>query len=101
MGSIKLVYADSLESGFDINETFPKQEPQIELDAVFPASIKSDFDKAYIYVADLEKTSKIESNQKEVTFTSYISAGKYDMEAQLIDEVGRVYPAYYVYIEKI
>jgi len=89
------------ESGLAINATFPKQEPQIELDKVFPASVKSDFDKAYIYVADLEKTVSIEKGQKEVNFTARISAGKYDMEAQLIDKDKRVHPAYYVYIEKL
>ena len=46
-------------------------------------------------------TSKIEAGQKEVSFTARISAGKYDMEAQLIDKDNRVYPAYYVYIEKL
>ncbi len=89
------------ESGLSINETFPAQKPQIELERTFPASVKSDFTQAYIYVADLEKTSKIEAGQKEVSFTGKIAAGKYDMEAQLIDKDGRVYPAYYVYIEKL
>ena len=89
------------ESGLEINATFPVQKPQIELQRVFPASVKSDFAQAYVYVADLEKTAKIEAGQKEVSFTSKISAGKYDMEAQLIDKDGRVYPAYYVYFEKL
>ena len=89
------------ESGLEINETFPAQKPQIELESTFPASVKSDFTQAYIYVADLEKASKIEAGQKEVSFTAKIAAGKYDMQAQLIDKDGRVYPAYYVYIEKL
>ncbi|WP_372776074.1 arylsulfatase [Mangrovibacterium sp.] len=89
------------ESGLEINATFPEQEPQIELERVFPASVKSDFAKAYIYVADLAKTANIEAGAKEVSFTAKISSGKYDMEAQLIDNDGRVYPAYYVYIEKL
>lgn len=89
------------ESGLAINDVFPEQEPQIELDRIFPASVKSDFEKAYIYVADLDKSAKIEKGQKEVTFTAQISAGKYDMEAQLIDKDNRVHPAYYVYIEKL
>ena len=66
-----------------------------------PASIKNDFEKVYLYVADLDQTAKIESGQKEVSFTTKVSAGKYDMEAQLIDKDGRVHPAYYVYIEKL
>jgi len=89
------------ESGLDINATFPEQEPQFELDKIFPASVKSDFEKAYLYVGDLGKTVIIEDGQKEVSFTARISAGKYDMEAQLIDKDKRVHPAYYVYIEKL
>lgn len=36
-----------------------------------------------------------------VFFLLFVPAGKYDMEAQLIDEANRVHPAYYVYIEKL
>jgi hypothetical protein len=89
------------ESGLAINQTFPAQEKIVELDRTMPASIKDDFEKAYLYVADLEQTVKIEKGQKEVSFTAKISAGKYDMEAQLIDKDDRVHPAYYVYIEKL
>lgn len=66
-----------------------------------PASVKSDFEQAYMYVAALEGIEKIVSGQEEVTFSGNIPAGKYDMEAQLIDQDGRVYPAYYIYIEKL
>ncbi len=89
------------ESGLPINETFPAQDKQLELDRTNPASIKSDFTEACLYLANINKSSKIEPGQDEVTFKSNIPAGKYDMEAQLIDELGRVYPAYYVYIEKL
>jgi NADPH:quinone reductase-like Zn-dependent oxidoreductase len=57
--------------------------------------------EAYLYVANLEKEIKIEAGQEEVSFTGKIPAGKYDMEAQLIDKDGRVHPAYYIYIEKL
>ena len=66
-----------------------------------PASVKSDFVKAHLYVANLEENAKIEATQEEVTFTGNVPAGKYDMEAHLIDKDGRVYPAYYIYVEKI
>ena len=89
------------ESGLGINETFPAQKKIVELDRTMPASEKSDFEKAYLYVADLEKSAKVEPGQKEVSFTATIPAGKYDMEAQLIDKDNRVHPAYYVYIEKL
>jgi len=89
------------ESGLAINATFPAQEPKIELDRTFPASVKADFETAYLYVANISGSKKIEKDQDEVTFTGNVPAGKYDMEAQLIDSEGRVYPAYYVYIEKL
>jgi len=88
------------ESGLAINTTFPAQEKQIELDRTNPASVKTDFTNAYLYVANISKSQKITEGQDEVTFKAEIPAGKYDMEAQLIDELGRVHPAYYVYIEK-
>ncbi|WP_299668855.1 hypothetical protein [uncultured Polaribacter sp.] len=89
------------ESGLAINATFPEQTKIPELDRIMPASVKSDFQEAYIYVAGLVKSDKIKEGQDEVSFTSRIPAGKYDMEAQLIDENDVVHPAYYVYIEKI
>ena len=89
------------ESGLAINQTFPSQSKIVELESTMPASIKIDFAQAYIYVANLEKTATIKPGEKEVNFTAKISAGKYDMEAQLIDKDGRVYPSYYVYIEKL
>jgi len=49
----------------------------------------------------VEESAKIGKGQKEVSFTAKISAGKYDMEAQLIDKDNRVHPAYYVYVEKL
>lgn len=88
------------ESGLAFNETFPALERTVKDDRPMPASVKSDFEQAYLYVAGLEGNEKIESGQKEVTFTGNVPAGKYDMEAQLIDKDGRVYPAYYIYIEK-
>lgn len=89
------------ESNLAINATFPAQEEAIELDKVTPASVKSDMKKAFLYVANISKTLDIKVGVEEVTFKGRIPAGKYDMEAQLIDELGRVYPANYVYIEKI
>ncbi|MCK4921371.1 MAG: sulfatase-like hydrolase/transferase, partial [Bacteroidales bacterium] len=89
------------ESGLAINETFPEQEKEARLDRLMPASVKADFVQAYLYVADIAKTIKIEAGQAEVTVTAWIPAGKYDMEAQLIDKDKRVHPAYYLYIEKL
>ena len=89
------------ESNLGINATFPAQEGAIEYDKTSPASVKSDFKEAFLYVANISKTLDIKANEDEVTFKGKIPAGKYDMEAQLIDEGGRVHPAYYVYVEKL
>ncbi|MEQ8556523.1 MAG: arylsulfatase [Cyclobacteriaceae bacterium] len=89
------------ESGLAINETFPAQKKIVELDRMMPASEKSDFESAYLYVANVDGKAKIEAGQEEVTFTERVPAGKYDMEAQLIDSEGKVHPAYYVYVEKL
>ena len=89
------------ESGLAINATFPALERTVKNDRPMPAGEKSDFEQAYVYVAGVEGNEKIGSRQEEVTFTGKVPAGKYDMEAQLIDKDGRVYPAYYIYIEKV
>lgn len=89
------------ESGLAINATFPAEEKKRVLDRTFPASVKSDFSSAYLYVANINESKEIEAGASEVVFEAMVSAGKYDMEAQLIDEEGRVHPAYYVYIEKL
>jgi len=89
------------ESGLAINETFPAQEKRIELDQTAPEGVKNDFTEARLYVAGYTRDTEIEPGQEEVTFTEKIPAGKYDMEAQLIDSGNRVHPAYYVYVEKL
>lgn len=89
------------ESGLAINDTFPAQEKTVEIDRILPASVKSDFTSAYLYVANINKSLKIKEGADEVTFKATVPAGKYDMEAQLIDREKRVHPAYYVYIEKL
>lgn len=89
------------ESGLAINTVFPEDEDRPELDRTFPGSNKDDFTQAYLYVAGLNQSKKIVADQQEVNFTSFVPAGKYDLEAQLIDEDKRVYPAYYLYIEKL
>ena len=89
------------ESDLAINATFLAQEEAIEYDRTAPASEKADFTEAYLYFANISKSVKIVDGQEEVTFQGRIPVGKYDMEANLIDESGRRYPAYYVYIEKI
>lgn len=88
------------ESGLAINETFVARDKSIELQSAMPASVKNDFAKAYLSVADFQNT-KVITNENEIVFQTYLSAGKYDLEAELIDEENKVYPAYYLYIEKM
>lgn len=89
------------ESGLAINATFPAQEKTREIPIPAPASVKSDFTKAFLYVGKHKKTVEIDKDAEEVTFNLNISSGKYDLQAELIDELGRVHPSYYVYIEKL
>lgn len=86
------------ESGLAINSVFPETESRIEIERNTPASTKSDFTEAFLYLANIRKIQKIAANSTEVNFTVTIPAGKYDMIAELIDEADRTFPAYYVYI---
>jgi len=89
------------ESGLAINTTFPSPKKTVALERTMRASTKDDFTVAYLYVASIVGSQKVKGDQAEVTFTGHVPAGKYDMEAQLIDKDKRVYPAYYIYIEKL
>ncbi|MDB2385641.1 arylsulfatase [Polaribacter sp.] len=89
------------ESGLSINDTFPAQEKAIKYDKTSPAGEKADFTEAYLFLAGISKSQDIKQGQEEVSFTGKIPTGKYSMEAELIDETGRRFPAYYVYIEKL
>lgn len=89
------------ESGMAINATFPAEPKTPEIAQPAPASVKSDFTEAFLYLGKHKKSIKIEGDEKEITFIVDVSAGKYDVEAQLIDELGRVFPAYYFYIDKL
>lgn len=89
------------ESGLAIDAEFPAVEPSIEFDRTMPASRDAGFTEAFLYIADFIKTDKIKEGQEEVVFNMKLPEGKFDMEARLIDAEGRVYPAYYLYIEKL
>ena len=88
------------ESGLGINEEFEAQPKPKILERAAPASIKSDFNQAYLFVGKHQITKEI-STEEEITFAIKMSEGKYDLEAWLIDTQGRIHPAYYLYIEKI
>ena len=81
-----------------INSIFPKTNSRIEIETHTPASTKSDFTEAFLYLANVSKKQKIAANSTEVNFTVTIPAGKYDMTAELIDKADRTFPAYYIYI---
>ena len=57
--------------------------------------------EATLYLGEISETKPIANDDEEVNFEAYIPAGKYDMVATLSDDANRVYPAYYVYIEKM
>ena len=63
--------------------------------------MKDDFIKAWLYLADLNQRKDIEAGQDEVVFEAELPAGRFDMQAELIDSQNRSHPAYYVYIEKL
>ncbi len=89
------------ESGLAIDALFPAAEECYEVERSMPASTFDGFTKAFLYIADLKQNKNIAKGVEEVVFTANLSAGKFDMEARLLDEEGRMYPAYYIYIEKL
>ena len=89
------------ESGFGFNDEFPAAENTVQIENTMPASHNPGFTKAFLYLADFSKILDISPADKEVTFSMNLPAGKFDMEARLIDKDGRVYPSYFIYIEKI
>ena len=90
-----------LESGLGINAVFPQAESCVEIEGTRPASVKSDFIEASLYFGPIRKKLPIETNASAVVFEGIIPEGKYDMIAELIDQTGKTYPAYYIYIEKL
>lgn len=89
-------------SGLAFNEVFQGIKPSLEVNDPMPPSNNVNMKKAVLYIADHEGlTKEIQAGDKEETFNIYMQKGKYDMETRLYDEKNRVYPAYYVYIEKI
>ena len=89
------------ESGWGINAHFPESPKPPELDRSMPASKNVGFIEASLHIANFRKESVFEEDAEEVDFSMHLSKGKYDMEAILKDKVGRKYPAYFVYIEKV
>ncbi len=89
------------ESGLAINEAFEAAAKPRRLASAMPASEKTDFVEAFLFVGKHQKSADIEASAEEITYTLDMAAGKYDLEASLIDSLGRIHPAYYVYIEKI
>ncbi len=90
------------ESGLAINEVFPGVKPTLEVNDPLPASKNVNMKTAVLYLADYEGIKKeIKPGDKEGTFNVYMQKGKFDLEARMVDEMNRIYPAYYIYIEKL
>ena len=89
------------ESGLAINARFGASPGRPELERAMPASQDPGFVEASLLMGEISQSSGIAETDEEVSFSLFLSAGKYDMEAILKDKEGRIYPAYFVYIEKI
>lgn len=90
------------ESGLSFNQNVPAKAETLEVNRAMPESNNTiTMKEATLYLGEIDETKPIASNDGEVNFEAHIPAGKYDMVATLSDDEGRVYPAYYVYIERI
>lgn len=89
------------ESGLSFNQNVSAKKETVEISNPTPASNNQiTIKEATLYLADIDETQPVTNQKEEVNFEGYIPAGKYDMVAMLRDDEGRVYPSYYVYIEK-
>ncbi len=88
------------ESGLGFNEPFPAVDKPRQLEQSMPASNNVGFQQATLYIADFKGKASISDQMKEVTFNIHLPEGRFDMQANLIDQTGCVYPSYFVYIEK-
>ena len=57
--------------------------------------------RQFLQTAAVNKKAKLENEAEEVVFKVNIPKGKYDLEAQFIDEKNLVYPVCYVDVEKL
>lgn len=90
------------ESSLSFDSRVPAREETLEVSEPMPASNNQvNMQEATLYLADISATKPIKGAVQEVDFEGHLFAGKYDMVATLKDTEGRVYPAYYIYIEKI
>ncbi len=89
------------ESQLSINEVVPGNEPTVEVNSPMPASNNVNIREAQLYIADWSEQKAVGSDQQEIVFEGYLSAGKYDMTAYFIDKNGSSFPAYFVYFDKI
>jgi len=88
-------------SGYGINDHVPAQKPDERFETTYSASTKDDFVTAFLCIGPVKKRIKISDGVKEISITTDISEGNYDLWAELIDSQDRCYPAYFVYVEKL
>jgi arylsulfatase A-like enzyme len=89
------------ESKLGINETFPAIKKSPEFESTMPKATKTNFKKGYLYVADFEAEKIIEKGAEEVVFEVKVPKGKFDLEASFFDAEERIFPVYYLYINKL
>lgn len=93
-----------VESGYKINQDIPAVKPTFEVQEELPASDGIKMAKAQLLIGDIEgkKSFKdVKDDDYGVSYELNMFAGKYDMEASFFDKLGRMYPAYFIYIEKL
>ncbi len=93
-----------LESGFAINQNVPAVDPTFGVEAPRPASCGTKMKEAHLYLADLEGKQSIKPVQETdqgISYELFMYEGKYDMEAYFLDEMNRIFPSCYIYIEKL
>jgi arylsulfatase A-like enzyme len=89
------------ESKFAINAIIKAQKNTNEIQSALPASHNVNMTEARLCIADKFQSKKVENGDQEVVFEVKLQRGKFDLETVLLDELGRSYPAYYTYIEKL
>lgn len=89
------------ESGLTFNAEVPAEEKHLQIQQPLPAARQVHLTEATLVVAGIHKTMPIGKDDQAVVFEVFVPAGKYDMQAVLMDKEGRHYPAYYTYVKKL
>jgi len=89
------------ESGWGFNDSFPAEPRPDRLESSMPESKQVGIIEASLEIGEFSQRESIKMDADELTFDAHLQKGKYDMKAILMDQDGKVHPAYFVYIEKV